>query len=104
MLGSFQIPIPPLPEQQAIERHISEATQQVDAAIEAAHVELSLLREYRTRLTADVVTGRVDVRAAAARLPSEEYEPDLIGDSELSFDPEEIVDDQPVSDLEAADA
>ena len=26
-------------------------------------------REYRTRLVADVVTGKLDVRAAAAKLP-----------------------------------
>lgn len=31
--------------------------------------EIALLREYRTRLTADVVTGKLDVRAAAAQLP-----------------------------------
>jgi len=33
--------------------------------------ELSLLREYRTRLVADVVTGKVDVRHAARQLPVE---------------------------------
>ena len=29
-------------------------------------------REYRTRLVADVVTGKLDVREAAERLPTEE--------------------------------
>jgi len=38
--------------------------------------EITLLREYRTRLTADVVTGKLDVRAAAAQLPEEEPLPD----------------------------
>lgn len=33
--------------------------------------EIDLLREYRTRLIADVVTGKLDVREAAARLPEE---------------------------------
>ena len=33
--------------------------------------EIDLLREYRTRLIADVVTGKLDVREAAARLPDE---------------------------------
>ena len=33
--------------------------------------EIDLLREYRTRLVADVVTGKVDVRDAATRLPDE---------------------------------
>ena len=35
---------------------------------------MDLLREYRTRLIADVVTGKLDVREAAARLPDEERE------------------------------
>ena len=39
--------------------------------------EITLLREYRTRLVADVVTGKLDVRQAASRLPDEELLPDL---------------------------
>ena len=31
--------------------------------------EIALMQEYRTRLTADVVTGKLDVRPAAAKLP-----------------------------------
>lgn len=40
---------------------------------------IDLLREYRTRLIADVVTGKLDVREAAASLPDETDtdEPDL---------------------------
>ena len=38
-----------------------------------------MLREFRTRLTADVVTGQIDIRDAAARLP--ELDPaDLVSD------------------------
>ncbi|HDO33490.1 MAG TPA: hypothetical protein ENH08_00010, partial [Chromatiales bacterium] len=40
-----------------------------------AHSEISLLREYRTRLIADVVTGKLDVREAALRLQDEAEEP-----------------------------
>ena len=40
----------------------------VDAAISRFHREIELLREYRARLVADVVTGKLDVREAAARL------------------------------------
>ena len=36
--------------------------------------QIELLEEYRTRLIADVVTGKLDVRAAAADLPNEEYD------------------------------
>ena len=32
--------------------------------------EIELLREYRTRLVADVVTGKLDVRDAARDLPA----------------------------------
>ena len=38
--------------------------------------EISLLREYRTRLIADVVTGKLDVRGAAARLQDKVEEPE----------------------------
>ena len=40
--------------------------------------EISLLREYRTRLIADVVTGKLDVCAAAAALPEEGEEPEVL--------------------------
>jgi type I restriction enzyme, S subunit len=39
--------------------------------------EITFLREYRTRLIADVVTGKLDVREAAAQLPEEPDEPEL---------------------------
>lgn len=42
--------------------------------------EISLLREYRTRLIADVVTGKLDVRKAAASLPDEVGEPESLDD------------------------
>ncbi len=44
--------------------------------------EITLLREFRTRLTADVVTGKLDVRAAAAQLP-EELGDEAIAESEI---------------------
>ena len=43
-------------------------------SVSRAAARLDLLREYRTRLIADVVTGKLDVREAAARLPDEERE------------------------------
>ena len=45
--------------------------------------ETTLLREYRTRLIADVVTGKLDVREAAAALP----EVDPLGDDDEADDP-----------------
>ena len=40
-------------------------------AIARARRQIELVEEYRTRLIADVVTGKLDVRAAAAQLPDE---------------------------------
>jgi type I restriction enzyme S subunit len=55
-------------------------------AIDRLEREIELLREYRTRLVADVVTGKLDVREAAARLPEDAALDN--GDSEADLDPE----------------
>ncbi|HRZ62630.1 MAG TPA: hypothetical protein P5163_18750 [Rubrivivax sp.] len=65
--------------------------------IAKAQREISLLREYRTRLIGDVVTGKLDVREAAARLPDEGDEPDLLDVAEAESDT-----DEPADDLDAA--
>jgi type I restriction enzyme S subunit len=60
---------------------------------------ISLLREFRTRLIADVVTGKLDVREAAARLPVEAEEP------EEADEIEELTEEQAeAGELEAEDA
>jgi len=63
--------VPPLPEQTAIVAFLDAQTAKLDAAIAAARREIELLHEYRERLIADVVTGKVDVREVAAQLPEE---------------------------------
>ena len=71
-LGSFRLLVPPLPEQTAIARYLDDAIGNIASAIEHTNREIALLREYRTRLIADVVTGKLDVREAAAELPEVE--------------------------------
>jgi hypothetical protein len=44
---------------------------------------MGLIREYRSRLTADVVTGKVDVREASAQLPDEADKPQESSDVEI---------------------
>lgn len=66
-----RLPLPPLDEQQCIVRFIADETHRVDTAISRLDREIELLREYRTRLVADVVTGKLDVREAALLLPDE---------------------------------
>ena len=41
-----------------------------------------MLQEYRTKLIADVVTGKLDVREAAAHLPDEADDQDPIEESD----------------------
>ena len=45
------------------------------SALSQTEREIAFIREYRTRLVADVVTGQLDVREAAAGLPDEEIAP-----------------------------
>ena len=65
---------PPLTEQAAIAAHLDKATAAIDAAVACARRQIELLREYRARLIADVVTGKLDVREATANLPDESGE------------------------------
>lgn len=97
--GRLCIALPPKAEQQAILQRLREQTENVDTAISAARREIDLLREYRTRLIADVVTGRVDVREVAARLPEEPPEEE----AEL-MDTEEIAEGEATDEEAAAEA
>ena len=71
MLQNFPVALPPISEQTAITRYLDKATADIDTAIDRARREIELLGEYRTRLIADVVTGKVDVREAVADLPDD---------------------------------
>jgi type I restriction enzyme, S subunit len=63
-----------LAEQESILSYADEATGDLTRATDRAWRDTELLREYRTRLIADVVTGKLDVREAAAD-EAEELEP-----------------------------
>ncbi len=71
-IGMKGIPFPPLEEQQTITKGIEAETGAFDTAIARTEREITLMQEYRTRLTADVVTGKLDVREAADKLPDPE--------------------------------
>ena len=58
-----------LDEQRDIVRHIHRESAPLVTAISRTEREIALMQEYRTRLTADIVTGKLDVREAAAKLP-----------------------------------
>jgi type I restriction enzyme S subunit len=84
-IGSMNVVVPPPDEQSAIVRYLDAATADLEKATDAAHREIDLLREYRTRLIADVVTGKSDVREAAAHLPDElEEQPELLDEEPVA--------------------
>jgi type I restriction enzyme S subunit len=57
------VPLPPVEEQKLICRWIGKECMPLQQAIQRAEVEIKLIREYRDRLIADVVTGQIDVRS-----------------------------------------
>lgn len=59
--GSYVI-LPPVEEQNAIVDYLNYETRKVNNAIRSAYNQIELLRERRTRLISDVVTGALDVR------------------------------------------
>lgn len=94
--GAFMLPLPPIIEQEAITNFLKSELAIVDATSTRIEREIALLREYRTRLIADVVTGKLDVREAAACLPDADAAPvDELENAEL---------DESVDDLAEEDA
>ena len=77
-LMSIAIAVSPVEEQSSIASFISDETGHIRIAIDRARREIDLLRQYRTRLIADVVTGKLDVREAAKLLPNDEFIPSTI--------------------------
>lgn len=88
----FKIPIviPPIAEQESIIVGLHAETREIVTAAQRIEREIDLLREYRTRLIADVVTGKLDVREAAAGLPEAEETP--VDAPELA-EPEDFADE-----------
>ena len=80
-IKSILLPVPPHPEQSDIARFLDQATNRIEKAIEGKTKKIELLKEYQTRMIADVVTGKVDVRAAAADLPDS----DLVQENETTW-------------------
>ena len=66
---NYPILLPPYEEQQAAVRWIEDQSKSIVNLHEATLREIALVRGYGARLIADVVTGKVDVREAAAQLP-----------------------------------
>ena len=83
--------VPPLPEQDQIVAYVEAQVGQLDRVIGEAQAEITLIQEYRQRLVADVVTGKLDVRGVAV--------PDSIDNDRQRDEPD---DDLTLGDLDPA--
>ena len=70
---AVDLPCPPTEEQRRTAGALRETITKIDTTIIRTRRQIELINEYRTRLIADVVTGKIDVRKAAEELP--ELEP-----------------------------
>jgi len=83
---------PKCEEQKLIVESLELALRPLDDAIQTAQKEIDLIREYRDRQIADVVTGQVDVRGWVPGPDDVVAEEDLAalgGDEEIDTDGEE---------------
>ena len=99
--GTIKLPVPPSREQSAILLGIADETADIDRTADRVSREVTLAREYRTRLVADLVTGQLDVREAVVNLPEEREETEPGGEE---FAPEDGEDENSESRAQAEDA
>ena len=74
-IRSVWLPLASLSEQTSIACFLNENAATTDDSISRAYRHIDLLHEYRSRLISDIVTGKLDVREAAAALPEEPIGP-----------------------------
>ena len=68
-VARLRLPHPPLVHQADIVKWLRRRTAATGELTDGLRRQIAAVQEYRTRLVADVVTGRVDVREVAAKLP-----------------------------------
>jgi type I restriction enzyme S subunit len=88
---TMPVALPSGAEQTRIADDIDLHTKRIESSLSCLEREIELLREYRTRLVADVMTGKLDVREAAGELHSIPEE--AVETTDAMFDPTGDVDD-----------
>ena len=61
-LRSFVIPTPDITEQEMIANHLDKKIKKIDEQVDREKKLVNYLKEYRTSLISEVVTGKIDVR------------------------------------------
>ncbi len=82
VLGNFRIPTAPFEEQRRIVYSIKNETQLIQKTIQRVQKEIQLIKEYKTTLIAEAVTGKIDVRDWKPKESEQETEETL---NQLSY-------------------
>lgn len=93
------VALPPVAEQADVLVVLEKQLHSLRQAVVSAQEGIDLLREYRTRLIADVVTRKLDVREAASRLPDEVDDLEPLDEIDV-----ESGNESEIEDLEAVEA
>ncbi len=97
-LGRVKVGAPSVAEQKTVIDWVRNETRDLERAIEKAGQEIALINEYRERLIADVVTGKLDVRHIEIVAPADEP----IADEDDALD--DVLEDGDAEAMEGADA
>ena len=89
----LRVPLPVIAIQEVVITYLKERLSKIDTSILKIEEEIKLIIEYRTRLIADVVTGKIDVRDV--NVPDFREE-DFIADLEETSDTEAVLDESTV--------
>lgn len=102
-LGAIEVPVPPPAEQEAIADHLDRVLGEINAAAEKLVREIKLVEEYRERLIADAVTGKLDVRAAALAMLADESDGEALPLEDEEATTAEDADDEDDADVALAE-
>lgn len=84
---NIEVPVPPEIEQIQIADYLDELCAKFDDSIQLINQEIERLREFKTRLISDVVTGKIDVRGI--EIPEYEYTAE-VADTDSEAEAEEL--------------
>jgi type I restriction enzyme S subunit len=85
MVARLRMPLPPIAEQHQIIEVVKAEYRHHEITTSTIQREIDLIREYRTRLITDVVTGKLDVRGVAVEAVEEELD-ELLDADDVDLD------------------
>jgi type I restriction enzyme, S subunit len=104
IVSRLRFPLPPLEEQVIIAERLTTSVSHFTHMIQRIKQIIPLLQEFRIRIITDVITGKLDVREAAARMPVEVEEAEPLDESEVLTEAEEVMADDLDSAFEEVEA